>query len=320
LNTNLAYLPSDYAVSLHARLQYMWRTAFFELVVARTLQIIGAEIEVEPSAGDGRRSDFKAKFASGPVIVEATSPVFLGSLQKDMANKDTLLDILEPLIPDSWSVLLHNLPDIGPADSRKEFKRVAAQLLDLSHSAGEEMRRVSATTSHGDIELTLVPKGNWKSSVAGGPAYTYWGDGVEDIKTAIRRKRSQVRNFDDPVMLAINASELNSDFDCFDRALFGGDLLHVDQRGRPVKTEFMADGALSPHGGKAPTFAGILAFVEAGFRCSNEPVFYLHPRFKGGLPPELQVFQWRAMDPASGISVTPARDEGILKKLGPVNA
>lgn len=247
LNTNLAYLPSDYAVSLHGRLQYMWRTAFFELVVARTLQIIGAEIEVEPSAGDGRRSDFKAKFASGSVIVEATSPVFLGSLQKDMANKDTLLDILEPLIPDSWSVLLHNLPDIGPADSRKEFKRVAAQLLDLSHSAGEEMRRVSATTSHGDIELTLVPKGNWKSSV-------------------------------------------------------------------------VADGALSPHGGKAPTFAGILAFVEAGFRCSNEPVFYLHPRFKGGLPPELQVFQWRAMDPASGISVTPARDEGILKKLGPVYA
>jgi len=320
LNSNLAQLPSDYADSLNARLSHSWRSAFFELVVARTLQVIGATLEIEPSPDGFHRPDFKATFMTGSVIVEATSPVFRGDLQEEMVQKDKLVSIIEELAPPEWIVLVEEVPNLGHADSKKEFTRVVAELLDVDPPQDDEWIRVTGTARGEIIDLTLIPKGDLTTAIAGGPAHTFWGNGVDSIKKAVRRKRRQVRGATDPALLAINASELVCDMDTFDQALFGHDHLYVDENADPVRTEFIADGVLNPRGDGPPTYAGVLAYLEVGFRCSHEPILFLHPRFKGEIPPEFRRFQQRVMKPRSGISTTPAEGKSVLESLGPVTA
>ena len=60
---------------LYRALHERWHSAFSELIVARTLQLLGGDIEAEPESEAGTRIDFRACFADGEVGVEVVSPV-----------------------------------------------------------------------------------------------------------------------------------------------------------------------------------------------------------------------------------------------------
>src|SRR5688572_22019060 len=70
LNEYLHLLPTDMVESFQQNARHRWRSAFFELVVARTLQELGAEITVEETNESGRRPDFRAAFPDASIIVE----------------------------------------------------------------------------------------------------------------------------------------------------------------------------------------------------------------------------------------------------------
>jgi hypothetical protein len=57
-------------------LRHKWHSTFFELIVARLLQELGASLVSEGSNREGRRPDFTAQFSDGAIIVEAKAPVF----------------------------------------------------------------------------------------------------------------------------------------------------------------------------------------------------------------------------------------------------
>lgn len=48
LNENLSSLPRGHQRVLYRALHDRWHSAFFELIVARTLQVLGTDIDVEP--------------------------------------------------------------------------------------------------------------------------------------------------------------------------------------------------------------------------------------------------------------------------------
>lgn len=96
--------------------------SFFELVVGRTLQELGASITIEEPNKEGRRPDFKADFEDGSVIVEAISPVFNATVGEKMKCQRPLLEIVEAMVPEGWRCGVWDLPDIGLQDSKKEFK------------------------------------------------------------------------------------------------------------------------------------------------------------------------------------------------------
>jgi hypothetical protein len=76
LNENLSALPQEHRGTMYRMLHARWHSAFFELIVGRALQALGATIEVEPGGASDTRVDFVARFTDATVAVEAVSPIF----------------------------------------------------------------------------------------------------------------------------------------------------------------------------------------------------------------------------------------------------
>src|SRR4051812_5413005 len=76
LNENIVKLPKDWQAKLYKDLRDKdWFNTFFEFIVARTLQILGASIKVEvPIEETKKNPDFLAQFPDCTIIVEATAP------------------------------------------------------------------------------------------------------------------------------------------------------------------------------------------------------------------------------------------------------
>jgi hypothetical protein len=89
LNRNLAALPEECqeGIGRWLKTDMHYVSAFFELVVARTLQTQETTITCEPeNSVDGTKIDFMARFPNYEVGVEATSPLFdreMGETSKD---------------------------------------------------------------------------------------------------------------------------------------------------------------------------------------------------------------------------------------------
>jgi hypothetical protein len=103
LNRNLMSLPEQCQEGISQRLmtEAHHRSAFFELVVARTLQALGGAIAYcEPeNSVDGTKVDFIVRFPDHEVGVEATSPLFdreMGGTAKDYAP---LIGVIEEKVP-----------------------------------------------------------------------------------------------------------------------------------------------------------------------------------------------------------------------------
>ena len=116
LNENLAALSLAAQGYMRHELRVRWYSTFFELIVARCLQELGAAILMEPiSAESSHRLDCTAQFADTAVLVEAVSPVFNASVGEELKRHAPLLDIVQAHIPEGWHVLVRKLPRLDRA-------------------------------------------------------------------------------------------------------------------------------------------------------------------------------------------------------------
>lgn len=323
LNTNLAALPEHCHEGIAHRLKtnMHFQSAFFELVVARTLQELGGMItSCEPeNPVDGTKIDFMVRFPNHEVGVEATSPLFdreMGGTARDYAP---LIGVVENLVPSGWAVAIGSLPGLGPSDSKKLFKSTVKQMLNVPPPLpGEGEREVRQELPEGEIQLTLFSKAahglSEETRIVWEAPMTTIDDSKRVIRDAVEGKRRQSRNVPVPVLIAVDAKGIVARLEDFDMALFGHSVAHMDQYGNQYARSFRADGLFAKGEGE-PTISGVLAFTEVGFLRCSEPVLYLHPRFEGHLPDALLQLERRTLS-ADGVSVRQQQSRGFLEVLG----
>ena len=318
LNENIAKLPIDWQPKLYKDLRDKdWFDTFFELIVARTLQILGASIKVEvPIEETSKNPDFLTQFPDGTVIVEATVPKTNEEIREHSNRNENLVEIIESLAPEGWTVAVWRLPELGPNDSKQSFKRAVKEIFNSLRLEGhEQVIEVSRDIVGGEIAMTLIPgrKGDRAVGVHG------MASGVDDTKIKIRktveRKKKQVRKASEPVLLAIGTQPLSGGLDDFDMALFGRTYERLGYFRETVEVGFEGDGLFAKKRPEPPTYAGVLAFTQVGWRGVPDPVLYLHPRFGGHLPQSLDRLEQRIYTEGVGVSIRPAQGRGILQEM-----
>lgn len=320
LNENLSQLPAHLQNAIRNAAYHRWKSALFELIVARILQELGATIELEQTNSEGRKPDFTARFPDETIIVEAVSPVFNADAGETIKNREPLFRIIESNIPKGWDVGVWELPKIGPNDSRKEFEKTVKQMLSMSPPVegaedAEDIELV-AQISTGMIRLHLWPCKKKSRRLMWEAPITAWDNSKERIRSAVRKKRSQVRSSNNPVLLAIEASGISSEFEDFDQALYGHTYESYNIRRQLEEIGFKSDGVFNTRSNKPPTYAGILAFVNVGLWGGPAPILYNHPRFIGNLPESvLELEQHRYDKVSNAIQVVPAKRKDLMQRL-----
>jgi hypothetical protein len=318
LNENIAKLPIDWQPKLYKDLRDKdWFDTSFELIVARTLQILGASIKVEvPIKGTNKNPDFLAQFSDGTVIVEATVPKTNEAIREHSDCNEDLVGIIETLAPEGWTVAVWRLPKLGPSDSKQHFKRAVKEMFNsLRLEDSGQVIEVSTDIADGEISMTLIPGRKGKRAVGvHGIAY-----GVDDteikIRKTVERKKKQVRKASEPVLLAIGTQPLSGSLDDFDMALFGRTYERLGYFRETVEVGFDGDGLFAKKRFEPPTYAGILAFTNVGLRGVPDPVLYLHPRFEGNLPQVLGRLEQRTYTEGIGVNIRPTQDGRILQAM-----
>jgi hypothetical protein len=319
LNENISKIPVDTQSKIFDALHHRYKSAFFELIVARTLQILGATITVEAKQSDNKQPDFLAQFPDSLIVVEAASPNFNADAGEEVKNRNPLTDIIESLVPEGWSVQVWELPKIGQADSKKAFKRVVAEMLSIPPPSNDASEiDLTEELPSGIIDLHLVPRRpNWPPIALESPSAVI-DDSKELIRRVVRRKRRQVRKADVPVLLAIEGSWLSGSLESFDLALYGHTCAVFNVRREMEAPRFIADGLFTNISDKTPTYAGVLAFPEVGFSSVSMPVLYHHPRFDGHLPKAFSVLEQHWYEHGMGINSVKIRaktSENLLEPL-----
>jgi hypothetical protein len=320
LNENLSMLPKEHQAALYRALHDRWPSAFFELIVARTLQVLGASIEIEPGGAEDIRIDFVASFPDSTVSVEAVAPAFNLEIGEQVKQRNPLLDIIESSAPPHLWVLVESLPELGPSDSKKRFKNMIKRLLaDAAKADISSPTEFVEELPQGTLRLKVIPKSPNAStarSIGSEPALTTLDDTEQRVRRAVGRKRRQGRESATPTLLAVHATEMSSSYDAFDRALFGQTFTRLGQDSQVLGTGFDAHGIFNKGTG-TPTWAGVLAFVGISLRGGPDPVLYLHPRLEGALPDALLSLERRTYDTeAKRIVILKPSATGILEKMG----
>ena len=302
LNENLSALPSEHQDVLYRMLHERWHSAFFELVVGRTLQVLGATIEVEPGGASDTRIDFAACFTDATVAIEAVSPLFNAEVGETVKRRNPLLDIVESESPPDLWVVASSLPDIGPQRSRKRFRSTVRRLIAEAGEVGSTPIDITKELPEGTVSLTLVKKGAGVPpgrSIGIEPVLTTWDDTEQRVRRAVARKRRQGREASVPALVAVHATGIASSYEEVDMALFGREVATMGQDGRLLSTRFEADGVFAGGRGE-PTWAAALAFLNVGFTGGPDPILYLHPRFRGRLPEALLTLERKTYDAEAG--------------------
>lgn len=324
LNANLSALPKEHRADLYRALHHRWPSAFFELITARTLQVLGASIEVEPGGAEDIRIDFLASFPDSTVSLEAVAPNFNVEVAEQVRQRNPLLDIVESLAPPHLWVLVESLPELGLSDSKKQFKHTIKKLLaDAEIADASSPTELVEELPHGLLRLKLMPKSlnvSTNKSIGSEPALTSFDDTEQRVQRAVNRKRRQAREAAAPSLLAIHATGISSSYDAFDRALFGRTVSRIGLDRQVLSTEFDPSGIFNKGTG-TPTWAGVLAFVSVGLRGGPDPVLYLHPRFEGKIPDALLSLEQRSYDcDANRVRTHMSSVTGLLDKIGFVPA
>lgn len=321
LNYHVNALPAAWQPILVRDLETRWRSAFFELIVARSLQLLGASLVVEPGSLSTTRIDFQATFPDGTVNVEAVAPVFDGSLGRTLQDQAALLDLVESAAPPDRGIIVVALPAIGQRDSKQEFRDALRRLFaNVPPPAGMDLPDLRTELSSGTLHLQILPRRYGDRAIAIEPAQAILDSSEQRIRQAIAGKRRQARNQGYPVLVAVSASGIASSLDDFDQALFGREVMRLDSRRAIAGYGFDASGIFAAgQPGKPSTFAGALAFLQIGLGGSDrdaDPVLYHHPRYQRSLPRELLDLPQRRFDAALGrIERLPAKREDILGAL-----
>lgn len=315
LNENIDKVPATWQSKLYNDFRTRdWHTVFFELIVARTLQILGAAIKVEqPVAGTTRRPDFLAEFPDATITVEATVPELNRIVGKRMDCNEELVKIIESLTPAGWSVQVWRVPELGANDSKQQFKRTIIEAFRHVPPPSADTTPVDIVQNFGELDLTLWP-GRFGERVAGVRSVaTGPDDTVERIRAVVAKKKKQVKKSNSPVVLAISVSPFGG-LDDFDQALFGLTFELADHLGRTIETGFRPTGVFGTNRPNTPTIDAVLAYRQVGFPAVADPVLYLHPRSSAKLPAGLMKLQTRSLH-ASGVQAKRAAVNEILAEM-----
>ncbi len=129
LNKNISKIPDEWREKLIKDLRGRWSTAFFELIVARVIQVLEGSITVE-EIQSGKNPDFIADFQNNKITVEATSTITDAGFREFTKRNEDLIKIIEKATPEGWSFIIHELPKIDYSDSKKEFNKTISEMMD----------------------------------------------------------------------------------------------------------------------------------------------------------------------------------------------
>jgi hypothetical protein len=307
-NENLERLPAAAATSITGMLSRgLNRRAFFELLVGRFLQELGAELEYERATPRGSRPDYLARFAQNATYVEAVSPVWNEQAAADERRLAPLAALVKRSAPPGWIISIEHLPELGPNDSKQRLRRsvseLFAQLPDPASVEASESIALSASLqdrSWPDLRLRALPRPGTTGQFLG-PGIGYVHDVPYRMRDVVRDKSAQLRGADHPAIVAIDGWWAGTDLDDFDVGLFGHGPGHWD-------------GVFAERRTEPPNIAAVLAFVRVGEIGGDDPVLYEHPRFAGSLPPALTALARRCLEDDAIVS-DPASTTDVLEPL-----
>ena len=324
LNRNLSMLPAGCRKDKYhlLRAERHHQDGLFELVVGRTLQELGAEIECEPEGlQSGKRPDFVSSFADGKVYVEAVRPVMDREIGSALGQEVLVTELVEESVPPGWAADIRALPRVGPGEPRRHIKAFLRREMALPPPAHpEEEVTIEKAFEQGDLKIILFPQARVGLSsgtkIALRNAVSFFADDRTPLLKAVRRKYKQLARLDGPALVALNMTSATSGRDDLDRALFGVTVSRWDQHSDEVERYFKANGLFAGGHGD-PTVSGVLAFPNVGILRCADPALWVHPRFRGTLPRALEELEIRRA-PTTGpeVSVRNARRVGVLDNLG----
>lgn len=317
LNYYLGMVPKKLRENFLNSAQNQWKSNIFELIVARLLQELGAKLKIEKPNRSGKKPDFLAIFPDGTITVEATSPEFDADIAKKLKERDPLLAIMESIIPDGFAVEVYEIPKLGPSDSKKHFKKMVseffaeAKLLDSENSITREFKFDSGT-----LKLKIQKTKSEIRKIRFLGSYNLFDQSEIRIRKAGEYKEKQVRGSKFPVILAIHASGFASNWENFDKALFGFPFDIKDVSPKNYWEDFQANGILLAKNRESPIYAGVLAFIFVDILYGKDPVLYKNPYFKGKLPNALESLEQRCFDLNSRkIYTLPPKNVDIMEKM-----
>lgn len=320
VNANLCLLPSHVAQPICRALHgEYFRPSLFELVVARTLQVLGPrDLSYEIATSSGSRPDLRATFADGHIVVDATVPNFDAEIIQSHEAHKLLIDIIEALIPAGWTFFVERLPSVAPSDSKREFKSMLISVFATLPASSEGFAPLSyeVTAEHpqGEIRLLLGARpSHWQRAYAGGPASAAFGDTDKRVEKVLRRKRFQLRGTDAPALIAI-AGGMGESIEDIDIALFGRTWEQQDESRRPVEFGFDPSGIWGKLRGGESVIGGVLMFCHWQWTIGDDPVLYINPRFNGSLPRAFEALQRRELRDGT-IAAKTARSTGFFSFL-----
>lgn len=323
LNRNLAVLPEGCREGIfkHLRHGQHYRDGFFELVVARTLQELGAEIECEPeNPRDGTKVDFAAKFPDRTVFVEAVSPLLDRELETISGREAPLTELIKENVPPGWAADIRGLPNVGPDESKRHIKAFLQREMNIRPPTNDEEEiEIRESFEQGDLRVVLFPQSRHGLSadtkIAMYNAIGYWPNDQAVLRSAVKRKYRQLNKLAGTGLVALNMFSTTSSREDLDQALFGTSVSQLDQHGGEVGRYFQRDGLFAGGEGE-PAISGVLAFPEVGcLRCAD-PVLWVHPRFEGEFPHALNDLEIRNAPGAEPeVSVQQAKKTGLLRNL-----
>jgi len=324
LNRSLQALPDGAAADLCHRLRHAppFEAVFFELVVGRFLQVLGAEVEHEPTGLGGVKLDWRATFPDGQVVyIEATSPAYNRAAHREHARREAMHAIIADAMPAGWWVAPMRLPRLGLHEARGEFRETVRSMLaslpiGSSHSIADPLR-LEALTAHGQIELRVWPGKDGKpkrSPIATASYGAHYDDSSLRVNVAAKAKRHQARAFPgEVVLLAIDAPFEGPDLEDFDDALFGHIVYLIGEEAGISGARFRPDGALATQ--RIAEYAGVMAFGRVSMFGVGDPTLYHHPRSVGSLPAQLLTLRHRTLE-GGAIRNVPAVQTGIADGIG----
>lgn len=316
LNPALARLPSDARASIGTRLERQWQAAFFELIVGRVLQELGATVEYEAETESGSRIDWLATFPDGRVGVEATVPLINAVVGTTMRDQQPTLELIERVTPPGWNVIAVAVP-ATPGDAprrpiRAVLRRWANELVRMDPPRQVEF--IEEELPGGDLHLIYRPVAA-QQVIQVYPGGSYMDDSKERIRWAVEGKKAQASGAPWPVLLAVQGSGLGTGPEDFDQALLGSTVDVLDRRRQRTEVRFEPRGVFGERRPEPPSLAGVLAFVDLGPLSGAEPVLYPHPRSPARLPDAFLALERRRYG-GSGIEAVQRSGEPVMDRLG----
>jgi hypothetical protein len=316
LNAALGHFEPRHARSLAKRLRSDFQGHFFEIIVGRYLQVLGAEVTAGPLGTNGTRVDYQANFADGIISVECVSKRFNKSTQTAMARNSRMVSMLEPLSPGRWILRVRQLPDVSNESEFEPYLTWAEEWLAMvSKLDSQHPQSRSWNGQHGEMRLDVLPYERSPGRMVMGPGHGFVDDSVERLKDALidSHKRRQALGSHPPVFLAVDCPFNGPDAGDFDRALFG---LTVEHRGFDI--EAIVGHAFEPNGllvrDREVPFAGVIAFLGMQMTQALDPIVYLNPRQRWALPAAISAHELRVW--TSEIAVTRAERPPLMGDVG----